>query len=424
MEFKEIIGLKWELRWRQPNGEQSFVVPFASNKPFQMVYHGEEEFKYGHYGVHLGQEDRLTFLGDPTQEIKGFFIDCREDSMTFKNKIEFSFYPSTDKTLCIPQGVAHSFDNLENVFTINDYNLYLPDKNDFENGTTLWNPSGDVINLDLDVNTDDIIGYKENKNNVSLKYYQLVAYNQKKVLSDGIKEYTYTQEININNKLFQVRFNKNKVTEYDLPEWEGYSEIEGLGWNRHLILKSGETSGFVPFTECKPYYIIEHGHNRIYTHDAFGIHLGQQDRLTFVGDPNQMVKARFIDMRENSPTKFNKVEFEFKSSPYKFLVIPPGVAHAFESIQKIFTINQPFIFTDDVYKYQPANDVIDWPINNTNYKLFKTSKTPLDDKYYYHLAIAQAKIMESPPVSSAYTYLFDENGKQQKVILRKKNDNE
>ena len=93
-----IEGLHWIPRWRINNGQKdSFVIPFATTYPVNIVYHGERKFKYGQYGIHLGQQDTLTFLGDEKQRIVAKFMDCRNNSATFKQSISFYITPSSQK---------------------------------------------------------------------------------------------------------------------------------------------------------------------------------------------------------------------------------------------------------------------------------------------------------------------------------------
>lgn len=90
----DINGLHFENRYRNPNGGDSYVIYYPTIQPFSLVYHGDEKFEYKHFGIHLGQKDRLTFLGNPNQKIIGHFIDCRKESDTFKEKVttDFNWY--------------------------------------------------------------------------------------------------------------------------------------------------------------------------------------------------------------------------------------------------------------------------------------------------------------------------------------------
>lgn len=155
-----IDGLHWVARWRINNGQKdSFVVPFPTTHPVNIVYHGESEFKYSQYGIHLGQQDTLKFLGNEKQSILAKFIDCKKDSRTFKEKLEFFINPSSEKTLIILPSVAHTFHNLENIYTLNSYKIFLPTLEKIQSCDLQWSPGNDVINIPEDISVNDISGY-------------------------------------------------------------------------------------------------------------------------------------------------------------------------------------------------------------------------------------------------------------------------
>ncbi|GGJ49271.1 dTDP-4-dehydrorhamnose 3,5-epimerase family protein [Pseudomonas avellanae] len=77
----------------------------------------EKDFHYSTYGIHVGQDDRLTFMGDSRTQIDVFFVDCREGSATLHQIVRLRFKPSLERRLVIPRGVAHTFDNLEGIVT-------------------------------------------------------------------------------------------------------------------------------------------------------------------------------------------------------------------------------------------------------------------------------------------------------------------
>lgn len=186
-----IENLKWIPRWRINNGkEDSFVVPFATTHPINIVYHGENEFDYGQYGIHLGQQDSLTFLGNSDTIITAKFIDLRKNSPTFKNTLEFTFSPSTQKTLTIPPGVAHTFYNLGNIYTINDYKLYLPPIEDIIKVNIPWSPENDIINLPEDTELSTVDGFIPMSCEASDAVYDRIANYQK----ENIKKITYQHQ--------------------------------------------------------------------------------------------------------------------------------------------------------------------------------------------------------------------------------------
>ncbi|GAA4660854.1 dTDP-4-dehydrorhamnose 3,5-epimerase family protein [Bartonella pachyuromydis] len=77
----------------------------------------ESSFNYSTYGIHIGQDDRLTFMGDNGKYIHGHFVDCREGSPTLHHHVAIAFAPSVYRRLIVPRGVAHTFDNIERIVT-------------------------------------------------------------------------------------------------------------------------------------------------------------------------------------------------------------------------------------------------------------------------------------------------------------------
>lgn len=422
IKFNKIQDLKIEKNWRVVNGEDSFVIPYPTTHPFNLVFHGHSRFEYGHYGIHLGQEDRLTFLGHPGQVIKCYFIDCRSNSPTKGNRAVYDMNAGSEFRLCIPPGVAHAFEGLENIHTINEYKLYLPEPDKWLSGETHWNLENDVINLPLDIADSDLPYFEANNCEASEIFYEWIRQHQKENIPHIETEYPFTEDLLFDDGTnARIMLKKKLNHNLNIKEWEPVPGIEGLGWQKHLIYWSGEYSGFIPFTDDVPFYIVDHGY-KSYSHDAFGIHLSQQDRLTFVGDPDQLISLVLVDCRENAPTMHNEIKIEFYPAPFRFLVIPNGVAHRFENLHKVFTINRPFIYSDNLDEYQPGNDVIDWPIDNKNFPCFKVSSAPATKEYYANLALNQKQLMSKPATHSTPVVISatDNDGVLTKIAFRKK----
>lgn len=419
--FGPIVGLRWEERQRLDNGgNDSFVVPVPTTRPINLVYHGESRFDYGHYGIHLGQEDRLTFLGKSSQVIRAFFVDCREGSPTLHQRFVAEFSPHSGRVLCIPPGIAHAFDGLENVYTINEYRLFLPDPDLWLSGKSQWNFESDVINLPMDVKDEDLPSFVANSCDASDEMYRLVANQQKRAVPNIQHHYPFTEDVQLDDgTAYRLMFRKKGGAE-KVPEWEPIEGIEGAGWHAHLSLPSGDHSGFIPMVDERPFYVVDHGEVD-YTHDAFGIHLGQVDHLTFVGPMSQEVKLVMVDCREDSPTLHKRVELTFTPSPLRYLVIPNGVAHRFEHLGNVFTINRAAILAENEDEYKPANDVIDWPIERKDYPRFRVSTKPVSDAFYRKQVAAQRQFLDQPPMHATPMVLVtkDAQGREVRVALRK-----
>ncbi|OWO81390.1 dTDP-6-deoxy-D-glucose-3,5-epimerase [Photorhabdus luminescens] len=419
-----IDGLHWIPCWRINNGQKdSFVIPFPTTYPVNIVYHGESEFKYGQYGIHLGQQDTLTFLGDEKQLILAKFIDCRSGSPTFKNKLEFYITPSSEKTLIIPPGVAHTFHNLENVFTLNSYKLLLPTLEQIYHGNMQWSPENDIINIPEDISTDDIVGYTPMTEEASDMVYHRIGEFQ----SENLKNYKYqhaeTREFVLDDgKIVNLRL-REKVADETKPVLPT-SKIDGVLFRELPSIKTGKESCIVPLTRKSPLYLVEHG-TKHYDFDSYGLHLGQEDHLTFLGSSTHKIILKLVDMREGSNTIFTEDEIIFHPSPNFELIIPCGVAHALINMANIITVNRPILYLDNQREYLPGHDVIDWPIENTNYMSYKTNQIKADDDFYADMVSKQREIIKVPPTHNTpkSVVVYDENtGKYVKVILKEKSN--
>lgn len=427
-ELNEILspiqGLEFQSNWRLDNGKDSYVVPFAITRIVSIVYHGEKkEFDYGHYGIHLGQEDRLTFLGQSSKKIKGLFIDCRKGSETLHKKVEIEFSPSSDKILCIPNGVAHTFKNLQNIFTINSYNIYLPEPSEWVNGESQWSLESDVINVPLNAKVNELPVVKANRKKASDLFYKIIGDNQKETFPKLKHEYPFTENFVLRNGE-EVKLQLKKITnKLDSVKPSDDFEIDGVEWIEHIYIKSGDNSGFITLLDETPFYVVDHGESN-YSHDAFGIHLGAEDRLTFLGSSTQEVKITLVDCRDSSKTLHKEVTKKFNPSPLFYLKIPNGVAHRFEGLENVFTINRSVVYAEDETKYNPSNDVIDWDINNKCYPIFKVSKEPVSKDFYIQQAKNQRELISKPPQHSTPMIFIreNENGETVKVAIRKKED--
>jgi hypothetical protein len=129
-----------------------------------------------------------------------------------------------------------------------------------------------------------------------------------------------------------------------------------------------------------------------------------------------------MDCRKGSPTLGREVIHEFEPSPLRMLVIPPGVAHAFEGLGRIFTINRPLRRGGDPELFEPGNDVIDWPLEKRPAPAFQVKGGSFPFSYYARLAQIQRDYIASREgsLSTPSVLLVDDgSGKQVKVALRR-----
>lgn len=418
-----IDGLSWVPNWRMPNGGQSYLVPFPTLRPTTIVFHGEREFSYGHYGVHLGQADVLTFLGDEDQVITGHFIDCRIDSPT-RNVIEHhAWSPSSARHLRIPPGVAHAFDGLEGVHTLNSYDCYLPAEEQI--AATAWNPESDVINIPIDADPLGVPLFQPNSEPAAERWYRLLAQQQLNAISASASEYPMTMDIDFDDGLSRrIKVRRADATHrHPHPDVEPIPGIDGLQWRAHPILWSGPESGFVPLTDAAPMYVIDHGTDR-YTHDSYGIHLTQEDRLTFLGPSDHRVRVAFVDLREGSATLHATATVEFSPSPGRYLAIPPGVAHAFDGLERVFTVNRAKSYVraeGDGIDTIDGPDVIDWPLHKRPFPVLTPNTVPASEDFYKQRVALQRELMSEPPrTETPSVIMIDGPNGPVRVAIRKK----
>lgn len=417
-----IQGLGWEFNRRIDNGDDSYVIPFPTCRPINMVFHGDSKFDYGHYGIHLGQEDRLTFLGPQDHLITAHFIDCRAHSATRHQYFTAKFAPTSARTLCIPPGVAHAFDALERITTLNTYRLFLPEPGAWLSGDVEWNIENDVINLPMEALGQQLPSFVPNSHDASDLFYSLIADRQRVALPAIEHEYPFTEDVNLENgQSVRLLFRKRRSESSRVPAWTPIAEIDGAGWAAHMMLPSGKESGFVPLLDARPFYVVDHGEAG-YSHDAYGIHVGQSDHLTFVGPATQTVRLTMVDCRAGSPTLHARITTEFQPSPLRCLIIPNGVAHRFERLENVFTINQPAIFTEDEHAYVSGNDVLDWPADRVDFPTLSTSKKSVSNEFYHRQASHQREYLANPPMHATPIVLRarDVDGAEVSVIFKKR----
>ena len=416
-----IDGLKWEERYYQDNGGDSYVVPFPINRPVHIVFHGKEAFNHGHLGYHTGIRDRLTFLGASRTNICGNFVDCRKDSATRGIRDQITFAPDSRRTLIIPPGVAHSFRGLESVHTINDYELLLPPPRKLMSSENPWATGADITNFPLDASDEEVPLVEPNSYPVSDGFYDILREFQLETLKNVDYEYPSTENIRFaDGSAFKLQFRKKVDQFLKVPEWDPVPGIEGVGWRRHFVVWGDSTAGYAALLDAAPFQVIDHGEGR-YDNDAYGIHLLSEDRLTFLGDSDQVAAVRLLDCRDGSTTFGMEVEAEFSPSPLRYLCIPPGVAHGFRNLGGIFTVNRTRRCAGDLTKFEPGNDVIDWHFNERPAPAFSIEANEAPLSYYKALASRQRAFIERDiRESTAMVFLADDgDGRKVRVALRK-----
>jgi dTDP-4-dehydrorhamnose 3,5-epimerase-like enzyme len=417
-----IEGLCWEARHVIENGADSVVVPFPTTDLVHLVYHGDGPFAHGRYGLHRGLEDRLTFFGPPNKPAVGYFVDCRRGSPTLHCRIRVEFSPSSQQTLAIPPGVGHGFSGLEGVYTLNSFRAYLPPPEHLLTAQNPWATGSDIYNFPYDTDDASLPVIDTNPYPASPVFYEVLSKLQKATLGSLEYDFPHTEDFtNAQGEVMTLEIRKRLSVQQQLPDWVPVEGIEGVGWRKHLLVWAGESAGYAALTDPSPFQVIDHG-NQPYSTDAYGIHLEWEDRLTFVGQTERPVRVKLLDCRSASPTIGREVVHEFKSSPLRYLVLPPGVAHGFEGLESIFTINRPIRRAGDPSEFEPGNDVIDWPLSKRPGPSFEIVPRDFPFAYYRDLAARQREYLgqRDMNLSTPAVLLVDGgDGTQVRVAIRR-----
>ena len=234
-----IAGLRWSEHRALDNGGGSSVIPFPRTWPLNLVFHGEQPFSYGHYGIHLGQEDRLTFLGGAQHVVTAKFIDCRDGSPTARRALQVEFSPSAHHELRIPPGVAHNFDGLEGVHTLNNYRIFLPDPERWLLGDIEWNVEADIVNEPADCTPDEVRLVTPNRRCASNVFYGLINDRQRETIGRLRHSHTYTTDYEASDgRTVRLKI-EERFTGAEPPASEPIDGIAGLHWINKRYLPSG-----------------------------------------------------------------------------------------------------------------------------------------------------------------------------------------
>jgi dTDP-4-dehydrorhamnose 3,5-epimerase-like enzyme len=417
-----IMGLKWLKRVRLDNGGMSFVVPFPDTHSVNIVDHGFSMFNYGQYGIHIGQADVLTFLGDNEHMVTAHFIDCRAQSETWGVRYSENFYPSTAWSLFIPPGVAHTFDGLGGIYTVNNYQLYLPDPDKVFQAQPDWSPENDILNIPVGIQDSDIPRVTPMHHLAGTALYKAISDYHRNHLKHLRYMHPERQvfQLNSGESVSLTLRKKVKETSQSTEYKKNDLGIAGLFFEKIPSIQTGEHSKIVPILYGCPFYIVDHG-ARKYDFNTYGLHKGQEDNLIFLGNPQKKIRAEFVDFRAGSPTLHKKIQLEFTPSSSQKLVIPPGVAHAFWGLEDVFTLNRPRLFLNDRETYIPAHDTHDWPIENHNYPTMQCNTILAPEDYYEYLKSRQKNAFSKDITQSTPTSFMTKNkaGKKIRVLLRK-----
>lgn len=321
-----IGGLKFE-------ANQSSAITNASG-PFQLklissagpmisdfVTH-ESGFHYSTYGIHVGQDDRLTFMGGAGKKIQGYFVDCREKSSTFHQIVRLRFSSSFNRRLVIPRGVAHTFDYLEGVVTRDEPIWYV----DCDNPA--WNIDNDLVSISRDSRLDDFPSVRVNRLRLPDEAHIYLSKLSQSLL-ESPKSYLARYPVTIAGVETFVML-EPKVWSNDaeyLSRLISSVDIPGVQIKRNrYALTGGQSYTLVPNTEAciADVLILKADDQRA---KIFYWHARTRKIYTFLNNEAATISVECIDVRPQSPTYGRMFVFSVPCDPRISVWIDQGIAY-------------------------------------------------------------------------------------------------
>jgi hypothetical protein len=133
-----IVGLLWEKNFYAETGTNSYTL-VSNPGPLISDFHFWLKDSYESYVIHVGQEDRFTFIGAIGRSISARFVDCRKGSPTAHQLVAMDFAPDPRRALHIPAGVAVFLENMRHVTIRSEPILFAPARE------TYYAPGNDTI---------------------------------------------------------------------------------------------------------------------------------------------------------------------------------------------------------------------------------------------------------------------------------------
>lgn len=199
--------------------------------------------------------------------------------------------PSLTRCLVIPPGVAHIFDGLEGVFTINSFYNFLPPPDEWLNGLIEWNIAADTINIHRDIPDSDLPRIRTNKHAASRTFYDLTSQNIEKSMDGIVIEYPFTHAVRFDDGSEKtLKFQKNMDGIQPKPKRIELDKELGVFLERRLFVtgSDGDDAGFTTMT-C--------GTKSVFDNNVEGIvllanqNLDKIRRITFFDDPQRLLSV-------------------------------------------------------------------------------------------------------------------------------------
>ena len=313
------------------------------------VTHGPQ-FEYSTFGIHVGQDDRLTFFGKPDSLITGHFVDCRAGTTTPHMAVSYTFHASARRRLIIPRGVAHTFDGLAGIVTRDEPVWYSGENNPH------WNVNNDLISILRTASDFPTIPTNEFKLPEELHLYMT---RLSQAVLDSPRAYSSRFKLTIDGEDKYVMFQE---TTFDQDERALQPMIEavqgpGISAHRSKYAITGKASWtLVPNTGSGVADVLllkSRAHSGELSDELF-VHRRTRKWYTFLTEEGAQLAIDTIDLRPNSKTFMTRWRAVTTCDPRVSLVVEPGVAYSFSVSRDLWVRSENEVFVADD---EPRSDI-------------------------------------------------------------------
>lgn len=332
---------------------QSWFSMKVSSSPGPLVSdfvtHGPE-FEYSTFGIHVGQDDRLTFFGPSDSMITGHFIDCRAETPTPHLAASYTFHASARRRLVIPRGVAHTFDGLAGIVTRDEPVWYSGQNNPH------WNVNNDLISILRTASDFPTVPTNEFKLPENLHVYMT---RLSQAVLDNPRAYSTRFLLTINGEEKYVMFQE---TTWDQDGQALQPLIEaaqgpGISAHRSKYAITGRASWtLVPNTSsgvADVLHLKASAHSPSSSGELF-VHRRTRKWYTILTEEGSQIEIDAIDLRPSSQSFMAHWHVSTICDPRVSFVIEPGVAYSFSATKDLWVRSENEVF---VAEDEPRSDL-------------------------------------------------------------------
>ncbi|MBP5088827.1 dTDP-4-dehydrorhamnose 3,5-epimerase family protein [Pseudomonas chlororaphis] len=310
----------------------------------------EPDFSYSTYGIHVGQDDRLTFMGDNGKKIEGFFVDCREGSPSIHHIVQLRFSPSLYRHLVIPRGVAHTFDNLEYIVT-RDEPIWHSDQDN-----TAWNLDNDLVSVPRTTELAKFPIIKANRYRLPDEAHRFLSKISQSLLENP-KSYLARYPVTIRGAEQYVMFEPKTWSDDARSVAERLTDEEfcGVRIKRNRYALTGAKSyTLVPNTASCVADVLVLPTSVPGSPQQYYWHARTRKTYTFLNNQELQIDLNLIDLRHDSATYGQHKSLQIICDPRTSIHIEQGIAYTFNCSKPTLVRCEHEVF---VSQNEPRSDI-------------------------------------------------------------------